>query len=106
MNINDKARELALYIKNTNEFKTMYKAKKDLDKNPMLKKQFDEYLQKKNLVYSRYKIEDASKKISQLNRDYTKFFNHPLVSNYMQANRNYNTMMEKLYKQIELELTK
>ncbi|WP_442952489.1 YlbF family regulator [Paraclostridium sp. AKS81] len=46
------------------------------------------------------------KKISQLNRDYDKFFNHPLVSNYMNANRNFNTMMENLYKQIESELTK
>lgn len=106
MNVNDKARELALYIRNTNEFKTMQKTKKDLDKNPTLKKQFDEYIDKKNSIYSRYKLEDASKKISQLNRDYTKFFNHPLVANYMQANRAYNTMMEKLYKQIEIELTK
>jgi cell fate (sporulation/competence/biofilm development) regulator YlbF (YheA/YmcA/DUF963 family) len=106
MNVNDKARELALYIRNTNEFKTMQKTKKDLDKNPTLKKQFDEYIDKKNSIYSRYKLEDASKKISQLNRDYTKFFNNPLVENYMQANRAYNTMMEKLYKQIEIELTK
>ena len=106
MNVNDKARELALYIRNTNEFKTMQKTKKDLDKNPTLKKQFDEYIDKKNSIYSRYKLEDASKKISQLNRDYTKFFNHPLVENYMQANRAYNTMMEKLYQQIEIELTK
>ncbi|WP_199874224.1 YlbF family regulator [Paraclostridium bifermentans] len=67
---------------------------------------FDEYVKKKNLIYSRYKIEDASKKISQLNRDYDKFFNHPLVSNYMNANRNFNMMMENLYKQIESELTK
>ena len=106
MNVNDKARELALYIRNTNEFKTMQKTKKDLDKNPTLKKQFDEYIDKKNSIYSRYKLEDASKKISQLNRDYTKFFNNPLVENYMQANRAYNTMMEKLYIQIEIELTK
>ncbi|KKY00263.1 hypothetical protein VN21_15140 [Paraclostridium benzoelyticum] len=106
MNINDKAKDLALCIRNTNEFKTMNKAKKDLDRNSTLRKQFDEYVKKKNHIYSRYKIEDASKKISQLNRDYDKFFNHPLVSNYMNANRNFNTMMENLYKQIESELTK
>ncbi|MGL5712767.1 MAG: YlbF family regulator [Paraclostridium sp.] len=106
MSINNKAKEFALHIKNTPEFKEMYKAKKTLDKNSSLKKQFDEYVQKKNLIYSRYKIEDASKKISDLNRNYTKFFNHPTIEKYMQANRNYNNMMEKLYKQIELELTK
>lgn len=106
MNINDKAKDLALCIRSTNEFKAMNKAKKDLDRNSNLKKQFDEYVKRKNNIYSRYKIEDASKKISQLNRDYDKFFNHPLVSNYMNANRNFNIMMEKLYKQIETELTK
>jgi cell fate (sporulation/competence/biofilm development) regulator YlbF (YheA/YmcA/DUF963 family) len=106
MNINEKAKEFALYIRNSNEFKSMSKAKKELDKNTSLKKQFDEYTKKKNLIYSRYKIEDASKKISQLNRDYDKFFNHPLVANYMQSNRNFNAMMENLYKQIESELTK
>ena len=106
MNINDKAKDLALCIRSTNEFKLMNKAKKDLDRNLALKKQFDEYLKKKKNIYSRYKIEDASKKVSQLNRDYDKFFNHPLVSNYMKANRNFNTMMENLYKKIESELTK
>lgn len=106
MDINVKARELASYIKSTNEFKSMNKAKKELDKNAALKKQLDEYLKKKNMIYSRYKIEDASKKISQLNREYDKFFNHPLVSNYMKSNRNFNSMMENLYKQIENELTK
>lgn len=106
MNINDKAKDLALCIRSTNEFKAMNKAKKELDRNSNLKKQFDEYVKRKNNIYSRYKIEDASKKISQLNRDYDKFFNHPLVSNYMNANRNFNIMMEKLYKQIETELTK
>ncbi|GAA0709346.1 hypothetical protein GCM10008904_20190 [Paraclostridium ghonii] len=106
MNINDKAKDLALCIRSTNEFKSMNKAKKELDRDSSLKKQFDEYVKRKNHIYSRYKIEDASKKISQLNRDYDKFFNHPLVSNYMYANRNFNTMMENLYKQIESELTK
>lgn len=106
MSLNAKAKELAISIRNSAEFKSMYKAKKELDKNPSLKKQFDEYSKKKNLIYSRYKIEDASKKISQLNREYDKFFNHPLVSNYMYANRAFNNMMENLYKQIESELTK
>lgn len=36
MNVNDKARELALYIRNTNEFKTMQKTKKDLDASSSL----------------------------------------------------------------------
>ncbi|GAA0861462.1 YlbF family regulator [Paraclostridium tenue] len=106
MNINEKAKELAFCIRSSNEFKSMNKAKKELDKNASLKKQFDEYVKKKNLIYSRYKIEDASKKISQLNREYDKFFNNPLVCNYMKSNRSFNTMMENLYKQIENELTK
>lgn len=49
MNINDKAKDLALCIRNTNEFKTMNKAKKDLDRNSTLRKQFDEYVKRKTI---------------------------------------------------------
>ena len=60
MNINDKAKDLALCIRNTTEFKAMNKAKKDLDRNSNLRKQFDEYVKKKNHIYSRYKIDSIS----------------------------------------------
>lgn len=106
MNINDKAKDLAWCIKNTDEFKFMEKAKKDIDSNPTLKKQFDEYVKKKNNIYSRYKIGDTTRKINQLNKEFNKFFSNPLVYNYMNANKQFNIMMENLYKQIENELTK
>jgi cell fate (sporulation/competence/biofilm development) regulator YmcA (YheA/YmcA/DUF963 family) len=106
MDINQKARDFANYVKNTSEFKTMNKSKMDLEKNRNLKKQLDSYINKKNTIYSNYKIEDASKRISQLNRDYHDFFNLPLVSNYMQATKQFNSMMENLYKSIEKELLK
>jgi len=106
MDINQKAREFADYVKNTSEFKTMNKSKMDLEKSRTLKKQLDSYINKKNTIYSNYKIEDASKKISQLNRDYHDFFNLPLVLNYMQATKQFNSMMEHLYKSIEKELLK
>ncbi|HSQ87943.1 YlbF family regulator [Romboutsia sp.] len=104
MDINQKAKEFAYYIKNTHEFKTMNKAKAELEKNRTLKKQLDNYINKKNTIYSNFRIEDASKKISQLNREYHDFFNLPLVSNYMQATRQFNSMMENLYKSIEKDL--
>ncbi len=106
MDINQKARDFANYVKNTSEFKTMNKSKMDLERNRTLKKQLDSYINKKNTIYSNYKIEDASKKISQLNRDYYDFFNLPLVLNYMQATKQFNSMMENLYKSIEKELLK
>jgi cell fate (sporulation/competence/biofilm development) regulator YmcA (YheA/YmcA/DUF963 family) len=106
MDINQKAREFADYVKNTSEFKIMNKSKMDLEKNRTLKKQLDSYINKKNTIYSNYKIEDASKRISQLNRDYHDFFNLPLVLNYMQATKQFNSMMENLYKSIEKELLK
>ena len=104
MDINQKAREFAYCVKNTDEFKTMNKTKADLEKNRTLKKQLDNYINKKNAIYSNYRIEDASKKISQLNREYHDFFNLPLVLNYMQATRQFNSMMENLYKSIEKDL--
>ena len=84
MNINQLSKEVASFIKNTNEFKAMNKSKLELDKNRNLKRQFDMYINKKNNLYSNYSLEDASKKVNQLNRDYNDFFNLPVVSNYIQ----------------------
>lgn len=106
MDINQKAKEFASYIKNTNEFKHMYKCKIDIEKNRSLKKQFDSYINKKNSIYSKYNIDDASYKIKSLNKEYDTFFNLPLVSNYMKATQEFNNMMENLYKIIEKELIK
>ena len=45
------------------------------------------YINKKNNLYSNYSLEDASKKVNQLNRDYNDFFNLPVVSNYIQKDK-------------------
>ncbi len=104
MNINNKAIEFATFIKNTDEYKNLQKCKYELDKNRNLKRQLDTYINKKNNIYSNNKIEDASKKIATLNNEYNDFFNYPLVSKYMIASKNFNSMMENLYKLIEKEL--
>jgi len=106
MNINQLSKEVALFIKNTDEFKAMNKSKLELDKNKSLKKQFDIYINKKNNLYSNYSLEDASKKLTQLNRDYNNFFNLPTVSNYIKKTKEFNNMMENFYKSIEKELLK
>ena len=106
MNINQFSKEVASFIKSTNEFKAMNKSKLELDKNRNLKKQFDMYINKKNSIYSNYTLEDASTKIAQLNRDYNDFFNYPIVLNYMQKTKEFNNMMENFYKSIERELLK
>lgn len=106
MEINKKAKEFASYIKNTDEFKYMNKYKSELDKNKQLKRQLDSFINKKNSIYSNYRSEDIPEKIGELNQDFEKFFQITLVSNYMQATRSFNIMMEKLYKVIEHELLK
>ncbi|MEG1363554.1 MAG: YlbF family regulator [Clostridia bacterium] len=106
MDINNKAREFASYVKNTKEFKDMNKSKSDLEKNRSLKKKLDSYINKKNNIYSNYRIDDASIKINQLNQEYSDFFNLPLIDNYMQNTKQFNSMMEQLYKTIEKELLK
>lgn len=106
MEINKKAKEFANNVKNTDEFKYMYKCKQELERNRNLKNQLNSYINKKNSIYSNYRMEDATKKINSLNKEYDNFFNMPLVSNYMDATRQFNSMMEKLYKTIEQELLK
>lgn len=106
MNINQLSKEVALFIKSTDEFKSMNKSKLELDKNKNLKRQFDMYVNKKNSIYSNYSLEDASKKINQLNRDFDDFFNLPTVSNYIKKTKEFNNMIENFYKSIERELLK
>ena len=66
MDVNQKAKELAYYIKGTREFKTMNKYKEELERNKSLKKHLDTYLNKKNQIYSRYKVDDANKRAVEL----------------------------------------
>lgn len=106
MDINQRAKEFAYYIRNTPEFKAMNKSKLDLEKNKSIKKQFDTYINQKNNIYSNYSIEDASKKLSILNSNYKDFFSIPLVSNYINKTKQFNSMMENLYNTIEKELLK
>ena len=106
MDIIQKAKELAYYIKGTREFKTMDRYKEELEKNKSLKRHLDAYLNKKNQIYSRYKIDDANKRISKLDKEYINFFNDPLVTNYMNSTNEFNSMMKKIYSSIENELLK
>lgn len=106
MDINQKAKELAYYIKGTREFKTMDRYKQELEKNKSLKRHLDTYLNKKNQIYSRYKIDDANKRVSKLDKEYINFFNDPLVTNYINSTNEFNAMMKKIYSSIENELLK
>ena len=106
MDINQKAKELAYYIKGTREFKNMNKYKEDLERNKSLKRHLDAYLTKKNQIYSRYKIDEANKRVSKLDKEYINFFNDPTVNNYMNSTNEFNSMMKKIYSDIENELLK
>ncbi|WP_455538284.1 YlbF family regulator [Terrisporobacter sp.] len=106
MDVNQKAKELAYYIKGTREFKNMNKYKEELEKSRSLKKHLDAYLSKKNQIYSKYKIDDANKRVSKLNDEYSNFFNDPIVNNYMNSTNEFNSMMKKVYSSIEDELLK
>ena len=76
MYINQKAKELAKLIKTTDEFQTMNK----------------------------YKIDEANKRVSQLDKEYSKVFQNPLVENYFKSTQNFNLLMQSVYKSIEQEL--
>ena len=100
MNINQKAQELAKLIKTTDEFQTMNKYKREIEKNKNIKRQLDNYLSKKDKIYTRYKIDEANKRVSQLDKEYSKVFQNPLVK----STQNFNLLMQSVYKSIEGEL--
>ena len=98
MNINQKAQELAKLIKTTDEFQTMNKYKREIEKNKNIKRQLDNYLSKKDKIYTR------NKRVSQLDKEYSKVFQNPLVENYFKSTQNFNLLMQSVYKSIEQEL--
>ena len=104
MNINQKAQELAKLIKTTDEFKTMNRYKREIEKNKNIKRQLDSYLNKKDKIYTKHKIDEANRKVSQLDREYSKVFQNPLVENYFKSTQNFNLLMQSIYKSIEEEL--
>lgn len=106
MDINQKAKELASYIRSTKEFKEMNKYKDELERDKSLKRNLDSYVSKKNQIYSRYKIDDANKRVSKLDKEYNNFFNNPTVNNYLNSTNNFNSMMKNIYSAIEKELLK
>lgn len=106
MSINKKTIELATCIKNTEEFRKMNENKANLDKNKTIKKKLDNYLLKKKNIYSNFSLEEASKKISILNEEYKDFFHTPIISEYIKSTKNFNDLMENIYKTIEKELIK
>lgn len=104
MNINQKAQELAKLIKTTDEFKTMNRYKREIEKNKNIKRQLDSYLNKKDKIYTKHKIDEVNRKVSQLDREYSKVFQNPLVENYFKSTQNFNLLMQSIYKSIEEEL--
>ena len=69
-----------------------------------IKKQLDNYLSKKDKIYTRYKIDEANKRVSQLDKEYSRVFQNPLVENYFKSTQNFNLLMQSVYKSIEGEL--
>lgn len=42
--------------------------------------------------------------MSQLDKEYSKVFQNPLVENYFKSTQNFNLLMQSVYKSIEQEL--
>ena len=93
-------------IKNTNEYKEAYSARKVIDKNKTLKKQLEEYANNQKKLQTKYKDEQLKIKLNSLNESYESIFNHPDVVNYNQASYLLNNMVNKIHRDIEKNLTK
>ena len=51
-------------------------------------------------------MDEATKKIYQLDKEYSKVFQIPLVENYFNSTQKFNLLMQNVYKSIEEELLK
>ena len=91
-------------IKNTNEYKEAYLARKVIDKNKTLKRHLEEYANNQKKLQTKYKDEQLKAKLNRLNKSYEEIFNHPDVVNYNQASYLLNNMVNSICNNIERNL--
>lgn len=96
--------QLVEAIKNTNEYKQAELARKVIDKNKVLKKQLEEYASNQKKLQTRYKDEQLKIKLNALNKSYESTFNHQDVIDYNQASYLLNSLISKIYIDIEKKL--
>jgi cell fate (sporulation/competence/biofilm development) regulator YlbF (YheA/YmcA/DUF963 family) len=107
MSINDVLPKLIEAIKSSPEFSGVKQAKAAISKMPGLKKQLEEFdLSQKQLYSGKLSNKEAESRVIQLNAKFTDLSRIPEVSNYVNAVKNLDHLMKRIYNDINETLEK
>lgn len=98
MGYREKAYELARSLMNTEEYKKLLKAKKEVDANSDLRKKIIEYSKKQASIFSGANPGKLQEQLMRLNNEYSRLSSHPEARNYFERCREFNSLMARTYR--------
>ncbi|ACL77188.1 YlbF family regulator [Ruminiclostridium cellulolyticum] len=101
MNIGDKAKELTNAVMGTKEYIELKQAKSVIDKNKALRSKIEDFKKKEDSLYKgKLSSNDAQKRAAELNKIFENLNNIPEVSRFVNAEKSFNDMLQKIYRQV------
>lgn len=100
MRINEKARELANFLKSTAEFNELKQSKAGIDRNRSLKAEVEEYDRKQKALFSGKYAGDAETGMRELGKRYESMSKIPEIDRYLKAAKAFNDILAELYKTV------
>ncbi len=101
MNIGDKAKELTNAVMGTKEYTELKQAKSVIDKNKGLRSKIEDFKKKEDALYKgKLSSSDAQKRATELNKIFDNLNSIPEVNRFVNAEKSFNDMLQKIYRQV------
>ncbi len=101
MNIGDKAKELSKAVMGTKEYIELKQAKSVIDKNKELRSKIEDFKKKKEALYKgKLSTSEAQKRAAELNKIFENLNSIPEVNRFVNAEKSFNDMLQKVYRQV------
>lgn len=101
MAVNDKAKELAIAIMDTKEFLELKRSKSIIDKKTELKNKIEAFKNKESTLYSgKLSASEEQQRVLELRKAFESLSSIPEIAEFLKAERNFNSLIQKVYKTI------
>lgn len=101
MNIGDKAKELTNAVMGTKEYTELKQAKSVIDKNKELRSKIEDFKKKEDALYKgKLSSSEAQKRATELNKIFENLNSIPEVNRFVNAEKSFNDMLQKVYRQV------
>lgn len=105
MNIGDKAKEFTNAVMGTKEYSELKQAKSVIDKNKDLRSKIEDFKKKEDALYKgKLSAGEAQKRATELNKSFESLNSIPEVSRFVNAEKAFNDMLQKVYRQVNSAL--